>query len=55
MQSLSSNQLWWHGPNWLKKPEREWPTSKKDENEQTNSEYESEVKNSKRVKCTDVF
>ena len=55
MQSLSSNQLWWHGPNWLKKPEKEWPTSIKDENEQTNSEYESEVKKSKPVNCTDVL
>ena len=55
MQSLSCNQLWWHGPNWLKKPEKEWPTSVKDENEQTNSKYESEVKKSKPVKCTDVF
>ena len=55
MQSLSSNQLWLHGPNWLKNPEKEWPTSVKDENEHTNSEYESEVKKSKQVKGTDVL
>ena len=39
----------------MKKPAKEWPTSVKDENEQTNSEYESEVKKSKPFKCTDVF
>ena len=48
--NLSCNQLWWHDPIWLKKPEKEWPTSDKDEDEQTNSEYESEVKKSKPVK-----
>ena len=25
MNSLSCNQLWWQGPIWLKKPEKEWP------------------------------
>ena len=55
MHNLSCNQLWWHGPIWLKKPEKEWPTSDRDGHEQTNSEYESEVKKSKPVKYTEIL
>ena len=25
--NLSGNQLWWHGPVWLKETEKKWPTS----------------------------
>ena len=55
MHSLSCNQLWWQGPIWLKKPEKEWPILNKDEDEQTNSEYDSEIKKSKQVKHTEVL
>ena len=54
MHSLSWNQLWGQGLIWLKTPEKKWPILDKDEEEQTNSEYESEVKNSKQVNNTEV-
>ena len=55
IQSLYCNQLWWHGPKWLQRPDEEWPLSGIDDDERTNLEYEKEVKKLRPAKQTDAL
>ena len=55
IHSLSENRLWWHGPMWLKKTEEKWNTSVTDTDEQTDLDYDSEVKMQILVKETTLL
>ena len=36
--------LWWHGPEWLRSEQNEWPVSVVDVDETSDTDYDSEVR-----------
>ena len=54
LQKICENELWWQGPQWLKKHPTEWPGSEVSMNQQARYDYESELKKhreSKEASC----
>ncbi|MCG7879158.1 MAG: reverse transcriptase domain-containing protein [Candidatus Thiodiazotropha endolucinida] len=51
MQKLANNALWWHGPEWLKKPLNEWPLEDGTNltEEKVKKEFESEIKHERKI------
>jgi len=50
--TLIGHNIWWNGPNWLSKPQSEWPQVESKLNVAEKEKYESEIKKVKRVETT---
>ena len=55
VQKLVKSDLWWHGPQWLKRSQYEWPGLVYNEEERVNVDFDSEIKHPKLVKETKLL
>ena len=55
VEKFNANQLWWHGHTWLVNSETEWPKTTCESDENSEHDFESEVKVQKQFNETGLL